>query len=622
MCAVKRPPTHVTDAKGERQMRQVFEDVGWGVNDIQNDYGIDFDVQVFDKNEATGEWFKVQLKSSENTQYSKNGDFIAQPISEDHARHYSEQLRDPIFVLHADVKNKRTCWYAPQLSTGSSVPSSQETVTLKIPVANSLPETLPALLDALNRVRTQLGARALTEASPVEFAKGISDEDRAKLIQALHDKADVLQLNDIVALVAQGKNEQARLKIDNLLANSGSSTYIKFNALLHKERLEFIAARRAEAPQVTTPELHLRIANELRALTKEGPPSLKLFALIALKAAELETLAFTEFGVMMNLRTRSGPEGGSPFIRLHLATERLRLRHKIIKKYNQCVRLARYAGTSKERWALPHALLKIVSSAALFIVTLRIDGETVYADQYTDSALQIAELAAWIAERTKDNQALLSAALAVLPLAEKVEASDSQAKVIAFSRNTLTKIKDPELARSGEEGLGRAIRRMHGESIEGDPTPDINRQIVENLAASAGINITDPNDPAVKLIEMGLKDANPERAIKHCTHAFVSMGRVRAPFIHFLADLVRLPSIGPKIIHCDLHDYAVEAQSLDDAAQTFKDKFCNACKDVTPRPDDWRFSDEWQEEENKKHSEFMDRFDRKYYGRRGKAGEA
>jgi hypothetical protein len=615
MCPVKRPRTHITDAKGERQMRGILEDVGWGVNRIQSDYGIDFDVQVFDKGEATGEWFKVQLKSSENTQYSKKGDFISQTISEDHARHYSTQLRDPLFVLHADIKNKRTCWYAPQLSAGPAPSSSQESVTLRIPVANSLPETLSALLDALYRVRTQLGARALTETSPMEFAKGVGDEDRAKLIQALHDKADVLRLDDIVVLVTQGRNEEARSKIDGLIANSGSSTYIKFNAILHKERLDFLAARRGGAPQVTNSELRLRIANELRSLTRKGPPHLKLFALIAMKAAELQMLAFTEFGLMMNLRTRSGPERGNPFIGLHLATERLRLRHKIIKKYNQCVRLARYAGTSKERWALPQALLKIVPSIALFVMTLRIDGENVSADQYTDSALQIAELAAWIAERTKDNQALLGATLAVLPLAEKVEASDSQAKVIAFSRNTLTKIKDPELAESAQEGLVRAIRRMHGESIEGDPTPDLNRQIVENLAASAGINITDRNSPVVKLIEMGLKDANPERAIKHCTHAFVSMGGSGPPFVHILADLLRLPSIGPKIIHCDLHDYAVEARSLDAAAQTFKDKFCNACKDVTPRPDGWRFSDEWQDEENKKHIEFMDRFQRRRYGR-------
>ena len=71
---MKRPAQHETDASGSRLLREVFEGFGWAVNKIEHDYGIDFDVQIFRDHEATGEWFKIQLKSSEEPSYSAGGD--------------------------------------------------------------------------------------------------------------------------------------------------------------------------------------------------------------------------------------------------------------------------------------------------------------------------------------------------------------------------------------------------------------------------------------------------------------------------------------------------------------------------------------------------------------------
>ena len=88
-------------------MRAIFEPLGWAVNKIQADYGIDFDIQIFEQHQATGEWFKVQLKSSESTEYSTHGDFISETLPTSHAAHYSAEIADPIFLIHADVRAKK-----------------------------------------------------------------------------------------------------------------------------------------------------------------------------------------------------------------------------------------------------------------------------------------------------------------------------------------------------------------------------------------------------------------------------------------------------------------------------------------------------------------------------------
>jgi len=155
---------------------------------------------------------------------------------------------------------------------------------------------------------------------------------------------------------------------------------------------------------------------------------------------------------------------------------------------------------------------------------------------------------------------------------------------------------------------------MSGERVEGDPEHDLVRQIIENRAAGLGIDMTDSEDLTVKLVRLGIKDISPERAIKHCEHAFVSIsGRVPLS-TSTLAGLLQLPSINAKVIHCDLHDYAVESRTLDTAIEHFKRKHCDTCRDISPRTADWRYSDEWLEQENQKHAEFMARFYRKRYG--------
>jgi hypothetical protein len=158
-------------------MREIFHSVGWAVNKIASDYGIDFDNQIFEQGKATGEWFKVQLKSSENTQYSAKGDFISETLDKMHVVHFSTEMRDPVLLIHADVKAKRTFWFAPQLSPPVSVDDPRSTVSIRIPTENELPRSLSNMTSALREIRVKLGARTMAE-SPVTSAEGFVPQSR------------------------------------------------------------------------------------------------------------------------------------------------------------------------------------------------------------------------------------------------------------------------------------------------------------------------------------------------------------------------------------------------------------------------------------------------------------
>jgi hypothetical protein len=77
------------DREGRRLLRDALEPLGWVVTGFEEDYGIDYDVQVFVDDGPSGLWFKIQLKSSTSSYRSADGTFISVPLSLDHAKHYA-----------------------------------------------------------------------------------------------------------------------------------------------------------------------------------------------------------------------------------------------------------------------------------------------------------------------------------------------------------------------------------------------------------------------------------------------------------------------------------------------------------------------------------------------------
>jgi hypothetical protein len=115
---ITRSKEHDIDRAGKLLSRAALERLGWVLNDVEEDYGIDSNVQIFDGAYPTGAWFHVQLKSSRHSEYSSDRTFIPQELSVDHARHYALDMRQPLLVIHADVMNEKVYWYSPQLDKG------------------------------------------------------------------------------------------------------------------------------------------------------------------------------------------------------------------------------------------------------------------------------------------------------------------------------------------------------------------------------------------------------------------------------------------------------------------------------------------------------------------------
>jgi hypothetical protein len=175
-------------------------------------------------------------------------------------------------------------------------------------------------------------------------------------------------------------------------------------------------------------------------------------------------------------------------------------------------------------------------------------------------------------------------------------------EAVDFALATIDEINDEGTKRKTQEFVDRVIRSYQGEKLEG-PVKTTYRQIYENMATALGVNLANPNDPISELVQIGIADLGPSRILVNCEHIFITIGAQG-----MVADLLDMPTAGQKILHCDLHEYAIQGLSLDGVYNNFKKKYCDNCPDCSPRPSSWQYSDEWQQEQNQKHVEYMKRF--------------
>ncbi len=605
---MERPQQQITSASGRTQIRTIFESLGWAVREIpqDTDVGIDFEVEVFESYKSTGILFKVQLKSSTQSDYSRKKDVIREHVKRKHLTYYCKELTDPVILIHADVATGRTFWLAPQLMhfpakwlDGSN---ANRRAALLIPTANELPSTIDDLIGTIGRIKLVVGTRFVLDAPIPQFLADIKGQvDENELIRELRDKSDALKLGQIQGLHRSGKFEEATARIDKILADLECSVENRFWALLEKERIDYrVSAESGRVPQGALPEIHLKYSNEMQRLTESGPPALKFFALICLKAAELDLLAHQAFGLMMNYQNLLFNKNG--YWALHAYIERLALERRVWKKINQCLRLARYTANSPHRYALPFALCRIPQSVAIYLLCLKIDGRGDAAKNLAASAFQVCQLASWIAERSEDGESMALAASGAVALSRA--GGDSY---IGWAKAVAGKIRNPSDRADGIALIERQIRRSKGERLPGDLWGDAtHEQIYTNMAIGIGIKMSDSNDPLAKLVRIGIADADPTRVLTTCRSIFVSPGPMTVNE-RYLLERLGLET-GPKVIHCEKHRYGLQGRNLDEAYAAFQSKHCSTCPDREARPSDWKYSHEWHDREGIRLAELVHNF--------------
>jgi hypothetical protein len=132
-------------------------------------------------------------------------------------------------------------------------------------------------------------------------------------------------------------------------------------------------------------------------------------------------------------------------------------------------------------------------------------------------------------------------------------------------------------------------------------------KIIEHMAVTIGIDPADITNPIMKSLLIAARDNSPERVLSTCEHIVTSLGAV-GPIARKIEVLLNITTAASKLIHCSLHDLHEEGKEYNSAYAAFKAKYCDSCKDRAPRPSSWQYTEEFQLLYNKRHLQFIRKF--------------
>ena len=582
--SVQSPEEHETNRKGQALFNMFVADQAWAATKIAEDYGRDFDVEVFRDHKTAGVAFSVQLKSSLAPAYSAGGEFISQEIKRGHALLFAKEMQHPILLVIADVVGHRLFWAAPQIDSmllgALDVQNGAKSYTIRVPIANELPSSKDRMIGALKNIATMLAVRLLMNVPMPEFAKAIRGRANPEaLSENLRDRSDHLVIQKARDLARARDFESARTLVGRIISDARASSTAKFNAMLQSEEIEILAITWGHAPQDLLGKVALDLGIALQKLTRKGPASLKLYALLARLAGEFNVLAIKDLGLYMNWRAHG--EHGDILWQTRLVFERFAVTGQLIKKYNQFQRVSQYASASRYRSVILLALLRIAAPVSVVLVRYELEGLREAASALRESAFRLCRFVAEVASALGDDNAAARSAIAAVSLSR-----DPGGECFQWARAQLARIEDEEARNFGNTIVEHQAERIQGGPLPEDPYQQTTaKQIYENMASAFGINMADPTDELAKMVRLGIEDLNIGRVLKNCEHLAVALKPMRG-----ISSGLQLPTMGPKRLFCALRGVSVTGLALDDVYSAFKAKHCDNCNDCVPRPADWSYS--------------------------------
>jgi len=616
---MKRPKQHQIEEKAYEQFKACLP-IYWVVRNQTHDYGIDREVEIFRLNAnghaiSTGYIFKAQVKGTEDARMSKEGELIKFQLEVDKTSYLCDEISIPVFFVLADVKSNKTCWYAIQLDKdlkqrlSIATKEGQKTIILNIPAKNILPDTLEFLVATLDDIKMSHACDSFVELPQRNFDNlSLSLDEIAELEEIFTDKVFITKITKLW----QSKDYEGLEKASrDALSNMSSSTATKVSAILCIEKAYENKIKGSPTLWAQLDKLYSNTATAIKEITKEENKSWRLYSAIVWRATLLRIASSNDFALYMNNKIHKAENGA---VRLDficsvtLGIARRQALKKVLRIYNQCVRLITLALNLKEYWMIPQVTLRIAQALPPVFIHLweeRLEETANSFRNHFNDILRKTVAISFALKMWDDAAQLVYDAFTLNSQKNKKQYQETY----DWAVKTLNGIPDELRRKEWLDCLDKMCQTFDTEKnkIEFEE-PEIpieeEYQIYIQMAQAMGINLNDPNDMIAQIVKIGLQDLNPERVLINCKHLFVYVGHYGIP-----AEMLKLNTAGTKYLRCLKKEVAIGGLSLDGIYDSMKNEYCKGCEYVDPWPNNWKWTRNWQKTESEKenHKKFRER---------------
>jgi len=147
---MKRPEQHITDTAAKKIFESTIPNK-WVHRSQESDYGIDYEIEMFENNLSTGIIFKIQLKGTKTIDFIDHENKISFSFNIDNIHYYLNEINIPMFIVIVDIENKNVYWHNPLLDEtlktnfNNAKIKSHEHLTVHINPKHKLPDDINKL---------------------------------------------------------------------------------------------------------------------------------------------------------------------------------------------------------------------------------------------------------------------------------------------------------------------------------------------------------------------------------------------------------------------------------------------------------------------------------------------
>lgn len=572
----------------------------------QDDHGIDCEIELKDsRGKALGQesLFKIQLKGQENCSFIEDGQTLSFSVSRARLRYYLN-FNIPVILVVVEVSSEKIYWVS--VTDNKEIlekvrDSSADNLTVHLPIENTLERndsvSFDRLLMAVRECWDFLSIRDLKTA--VSNCKILPPEALSKRIEQVGDalfKAYHMKLDQLLGTRSfDALYQQASDIIQSLIVPVKE----RFLATLYFDYAFKIAPyKQIKNEQI---EEQLKLCKYLVFFAREQKEA--VFRLTAIAKARSSLFSFKVEQLHAHHFSNENFKSDS-FEYLYMNREIHKQYHdacaQLQKIINMCHRLVNLGQFN----ILADFMCDMALSIGMFktIHAARGSNEAIlFLDEWFEKMLHIV----LIYSSTTSEMRKIEHLYLMVNLQSELKT------IVKFDVRSVIIEHCP----SSEELLD-ALDNVMASNVEPKPffetSVEEQKRFFTDMAKNLGM---DPDDPASRegqFVAIGLANYDPTDIIGHCEYMFVDF-RPRG----LIAQKLGMHSLGMPIMTCLKHKHTRGTGNLlikvfDNSKGSgfslgFKQNHCDKCSDCSPRAEDWVWNLKWQNEERKKHTEWLDK---------------
>lgn len=607
---MKRPKSHQIDTQAQRILLSKLPP-SWVAREQSPDYGIDYEIQVFNNDKPAGVWFRIQLKGKENCRETE--DSIAISFETDTIEYYLSKVPFPVFLIVVLVQKEEIYWlflqkYANEiLKVENPEWMKQDSVTIRIPKTNRYNNNFAEIESEARK--GMVYSHQLIFGVPhwsVSFAvngaiddinkfeqerrKHFREQNEIDLLLAVkyHNYENIEKSQKLFIEIFERTKDKDEHVSEHLSSIAG---ILSFHSLLdEKQNLEVFELSSYGY------EIAEKIQNKRFVYFFKGSFLEAIYYKLMTKIRDNNILQ----------RVVDAQDRGTGSLLKLLQSEDYKNLLEISKEYSQNIY---EAIENKEYWVSLDLLARLIQINLFpywWLITERTKKELSplleNASNLIEYSLKLAKALGYVEIECE----ILRHKALLLHLQNRDEFKEIliSMKALALEKrlNYYVKLSDDLLhdfnkASPFPEGPGDFPKPPPIKEIPDEEIDKMHRM----LAKAAGIDL-EKDDDISEVVKIGLKDRNPERILKNCSNLEVATGHYG-----LVGEMLALPTAGFKFLFCK-YGGGVEGLSLDSLYEGFKRNHCENCKYYDPMPKDWKWSLSWQQEKDKKRTEEFKKF--------------